>query len=421
MATQDSVISQVGLFTTPEQYQQQLDQQALANSVTLAQLTPEQSARQAARMAGYNIAGGIAGAMGAQDPMLKLQSLRNQLGKQFDTSTAEGLTKLSFALRDAGDIQGAAQAGRDALAAREKEAIVYAKMKEGVPEQQKLAATIADTSFQRGTPEWADAFKSELYRLTAGNKGANIKEIGVAEGSRQPVYFDAGTDTQFIMRQNPQTGKQERVPFNGGVDRTTARTNVDARNMSESKFMQELAVLDAKQVADAFKTREAAIGELDTLSKMSRLNQQQMTTGAFASGRVAVGNLLSTIGIASDKDKIATSKSEEYQKYAGSLLLDKIKKLGTNPSNTDREFVARIIPQLENSAQARQELLDYMAAKAKEVISETTRLEEYARDKNGLKGYKPTIPLVSTGGVSSLSDDELIRQIRAERAKQGNK
>jgi hypothetical protein len=154
---------------------------------------------------------------------------------------------------------------------------------------------------------------------------------------------------------------------------------------------------------------------------MADLNKQEMVTGTFASGRAAVGNLFGTIGIASSKDKLAVANSEQYEKYAGNLLLDKIKKLGTNPSNTDREFIAKIIPQLENSAQARQELINYMAQKAQEVISETTRLDQYAREKRGLTGYKPTIPLVSTGGVAGLSDDELIRQIKAEREKKGAK
>jgi hypothetical protein len=420
MAT-DSIL---GLFTDPYQYLQQQSQAQDAAAQRFAQLNPMERAQYGIYRGAGQLGGAVAGALGVQDPMLQQLSTIKQLASQFDTSTSGGVAALANTLREQG-LQGPAlQLGQKALEMRKLEAEAQAKTMERLTNEQKNAAAIADSSgANRGTPEWTEIYKNELARLTAGSKGANIKEIGVAEGSRQPVYFDVATDTQFIMKQDPTTGKQVRVPFNGGVDRTTAKTNIGGIKLpeGESEFVKELGKLDAKQVVDATKTREAAIGELDTLKKMSELNRQQMTTGTFASGRVAVGNLLGTIGIASDKDKLATAKSEEYQKYAGNLLLDKIKKLGTNPSNTDREFIARIIPQLENSAQARQELIDYMVTRANEVINETTRLEQYARQNRGLGGYKPAVPLVSTGGVASLSDEELIRQIRAERAKQGNK
>lgn len=418
MAT-ESVLSQLGLFTSPQQYQQALQTEALGQGIKMAQLSPLEAGRAMGYAGAAQLGRGLAGAMGAEDPMLQQLSTIRQLSSQFDTTTSGGTAALAQALAQQG-LQGPAmQLGQKALEMRKLEAEAQAKTMERLTTEQKNAAAIADSSGNpRGSAEWTDTYKNELARLTAGSKGANIKEIGVAEGTRQPVYFDAGTDTQFIMGKDA-SGKQIRIPFSGGVDRTTAKTTVDARNMGESEFLKELGKLDAKQVADAAKTREAAIGELTTLQKMADLNKQQMTTGSFASGRVAVGNFFNTIGVASNKDRLSTSNSEEYQKYAGSLLLDKIKKLGTNPSNTDREFIARIIPQLENSATARQELINYMAQRANEVIGETTRLEEYARKNKGLGGYTPTVPLVSTGGVSGLSDEELIRQIREARSGKG--
>jgi hypothetical protein len=56
----------------------------------------------------------------------------------------------------------------------------------------------------------------------------NIREVGVAEKSRAPVYLDVNNNEQFTFGMGPD-GKQVRVPFTGGVDRTTAKTTVDAR------------------------------------------------------------------------------------------------------------------------------------------------------------------------------------------------
>lgn len=119
MAT-DSIVA--GLFSTPEQYQQQLAQQALANSVSMANLTPEQSARQMAQFGGYQLAGGLANALGAQDPALQLQSLRNNIVKQIDWTDPESIAKGASSLMQAGDSLGARQVAEEGRSAALKKA-----------------------------------------------------------------------------------------------------------------------------------------------------------------------------------------------------------------------------------------------------------------------------------------------------------
>ena len=87
MAT-DSIM---GLFTTPEQYQQAQLAQQQAMAAQMAQLTPEQQASAGMRVAGYQIGGGIGSALGAQDPMLKLQSMRQQAVQGMDPTDPESI------------------------------------------------------------------------------------------------------------------------------------------------------------------------------------------------------------------------------------------------------------------------------------------------------------------------------------------
>ena len=98
-----------GLFGSPEQYQQQRTQQALANSATMAQLTPEQSARQMAQFGGYQLAGGLAGALGAEDPQMKLQSVRRSILQNVDQTDPRSIAQAAQVLAQAGDQQGAMQ------------------------------------------------------------------------------------------------------------------------------------------------------------------------------------------------------------------------------------------------------------------------------------------------------------------------
>jgi hypothetical protein len=63
-----------------------------------------------------------------------------------------------------------------------------------------------------------------------------------------------------------------------------------------------------------------------------------------------------------------------------------------------------------------------MQNKNQEIVAETIRLENYARDKNGLKGFEPKIPMsvapAQPRPYSGLSDAELNAKIRAAQAQQ---
>jgi hypothetical protein len=416
-----------GLFGTPEQYQQQRMAQQEAQAIQQAKLSNYERGLANQQMGFNRLADVGAGLLGVEDPQMQAMSAMQDLSRKYDTSSSGGMAGFATELQNRGFTQQAYKAGQAALAMREKEATIQAKTMEKLTNEQKNAAGLADSAgLQRGTPEWTNTYNTELSRLTAGSKGANIKEIGVAEGTRQPVYFDVATDTQFVVRQDPKDPtKQVRVAFNGGVDRTTARTSVDARNMGESAFVKELGTLDAKKVSEAMTTRGAAIDQLKTLQKMAEVQQRPVISGTLAEQRTDVSNFFNTVGLSSSADRIKTADSQEYIKYSTGLVLDNLKKTGYNPSNADMKVVQSIIPRLETDPRARTELIKFMSEKANEVVTESNNLETFARANKGLSGYKPTIPQVSFGGTtptttsvySGLSDAELNARIAAAKAR----
>jgi hypothetical protein len=87
MAT-DSIM---GLFTTPEQYQQAQSEAALNRGVQLAQLDPLQAARAQLYQGGYQLGGALGSALGAQDPQLKLQTMRQQAVQGMDPTDPESI------------------------------------------------------------------------------------------------------------------------------------------------------------------------------------------------------------------------------------------------------------------------------------------------------------------------------------------
>jgi hypothetical protein len=286
----------------------------------------------------------------------------------------------------------------------------------------KNAMAIAAAEFPVGSPEYVERYRSELQRLTTKEpKVGNVKEVGVAMGSREPVYLDVNNDQQYIYQKGAD-GKQMRVPYFGGVDRTTATTKVQV-DAGENEFIKELGKLDAKAVASSMETKNSAISALNSLNRLNQLDQSALISGSFASGRVGATNLLNTLGLTSSKDQDVLAKSENYQKTAGDVILATLGgRLGSGFSNADREFIQSLVPQLENSPQARKQLIEFMVKKNQGIVDETTRLETYARENKGLKGYVPTIPIVNLGAnapkpLSELSNEELMNQFNKLKAK----
>jgi len=462
----DSIVA--GLFgMTPEMYQGQQYQQDLKRGYELAQLDPGAAARAQLGASVGQVGRGFAGALGIEDPQLKLISARNAIAQQIDQTNPESILKGAQMLAQAGDQQGAmalAQYARQAqseialaqqrtaekMTPEQRNALAYAGSvaEKGTPQfnqiyqttlqgliskekpdlktpEQKNAAALALTAGPEGSAAFDEKYAAELARLTdkAKQVGANIKEIGVAEGSREPVYLDVNNDLQFIYKKD-ESGKQVRVPFTGGVDRTTSKTDVGVKlPPGESEFVKRLGTKDADRVDAAITVRDTAVSTINSLNKLASLPDNQLITGQFATGRVGATNLLVTLGLAAPSDTNKLVSSQEYQKVAGDVILQTLGgKLGSGFSNADREFIQGLIPQLETNPAARRQLISFMQNKNQEIIKETVRLETYARQNKGLSGFEPKIPLSVAPSqprpYSGLSDEQLNAKIRAAQAQQ---
>lgn len=351
MAT-DSIM---GLFATPEQYQQQRNDAALARGIQLAQLSPVQQGAALTYAAGNRLGGAIGSALGAEDPQLKMASARQQILKGVNPQDMKSIEEAAIQFSRLGD--GAGVQAMQELAFKQSQ--ITKNLREG-----RAAAT-------------------------------KIQEVGVAEGTREPVYtYQTPQGVAQVVFKNVD-GQQQMVPYTGGVDRTTAKTSVGVKlPEGESEFTKRLGVKDADRVDAAITTRETAISSLNSLNKLASLPADQLISGQFATGRVGATNLLSTLGLASPSDVNKLNKSQEYQKVAGDVILQTLGgKLGSGFSNADRDFIASLVPQLETSPEARRQLIQFMQNKNQEIVQETVRLENYARANRGLSGYTPKIPL----------------------------
>ena len=267
---------------TPEMYQRQQQDRADAQALQYARLSPFERASFGIQRGANMLGGAIGGALGGQDPELQRITLRQQIASQIDFTDPASIQRGMNALGD--DVMGKQQlaqiyrqqqesgaliAQRTAAATRERaptgdvakgmrvneitralqtpeisdlerigleaelKSLSPAKAKEPTTNEITNAAAFAATKGEPGTPAYTAAFQSKHSELIAKAPPApNIKTVGVAKGTNQPVYFDQNTNEQFTVAAGPD-GKPARKLYVGGVDRTTATTTVDARPLGE--------------------------------------------------------------------------------------------------------------------------------------------------------------------------------------------
>jgi len=139
-----------GLFgLTPQMYGEQQRRSALREGIDLAKLTPGEAGAAMTYAGARGLGGAIAGAMGIEDPQLKLISTRQQVLGQLDQSDPTSLLNGAKTLAQMGDQQGAF-----ALADFARKAQVQI-----AEQQQRLAAGQASLAAARRERFQADPFQ----------------------------------------------------------------------------------------------------------------------------------------------------------------------------------------------------------------------------------------------------------------------
>jgi hypothetical protein len=283
----------LGLFTSPQQYQQQQQDLARTRAMEFARLNPFEQATAAIGQGSYNLAGAIGGALGGQDPQLQIIARRQALAGQLDPSNPNSYMQVAKMAADAGDQQFAiaiADAGRTAMS---EMALTQQRLREkqGADPFEQLVRTGKYTPASLATYKTSQNVADlELIEKPTKETPANIKEIGVAEGTRAPVYLDVNNDQQFIY-QNSADGKQVRVPYIGGVDRTTSKVSATATlpGVKEFKDIPKLRA-DIIGVVDPFRK---AVNATDAALESLNLSITENNFSGFNAARVQLAKALS--------------------------------------------------------------------------------------------------------------------------------
>jgi hypothetical protein len=381
---------------SPEMYQRQQQDRADAQALRFAQLDPFQQANYAIGRGANMLGGAIGGALGGQDPELQRITRAQQIASQIDFTDPASIQQGMNALGD--DIQskqqlaqiyrqqqesGALIAQRTAAATRERaptgdvakgmrvneitralqtpeisdlerigleaelNSLSPAKAKEPTTPEITNAAAFAATKGAPGTPAYTDAFQSKFNELIAKTPRApNIKTVGVAKGTNQPVYFDQDTNEQFTVAAGPD-GQPARKLYVGGVDRTTAKTNVDARNMYESTYGRVVREETGKDDTSIVKNAQAVAETLPKMHETFKLLETGDLNTGFAAEFQQVIDRAKTKLLADKKAGERVTDTEYLNALLGSDVFPQISALGIGARGLDtpaeREFLREVI------------------------------------------------------------------------------
>jgi hypothetical protein len=300
-----------GLFgMNPQMYGEQQRRSALQEGITLAQLDP------AARGAAMTYAGArglgtaIGGALGVEDPQLKMISTRNAIAQQIDQSNPESILKGAQMLAQSGDQQGAM-----ALAQYARQA-----QSEMAQTQQRRAAETASLATAAKTQLSIDQEKQlrdELSKLPQGATQDDILAVLTKYGSPDRVIAaltasasrteatlartatsDAANQARIEAAKTAADAKIEAARVQGATALQIAQLQTQAKRdiaeLTASLKGPSAAVLKAQEKAEKVEEGQLALG--DTISTAETLVKDLAKMGGITStSKGPLANLVTSL------------------------------------------------------------------------------------------------------------------------------
>lgn len=202
----------------------------------------------------------------------------------------------------------------------------------------------------------------------------------------KPEIFTVNDDgVEKTYQRDPATGSVTLI--GAGPKWNPKPTTVINNNVGGKAFAEKMGELDAKTLSE---WRERATGAQDTLTTIGRLKELEGNGGVFqgtgGDAKLVANNVLTTLGLP-PVDPSKYQNSQEFQAQVSKLLLDRVRTLGANPSEGDRIFLERTLPNLGQSAEARKALYAYFERQANAIARTYGEADKFARQNNGLGGF----------------------------------
>lgn len=341
-----------GLFgLTPEMYGQQQRVGAMNEGIALAQLDP--AARGAALTYGgaKGLGTAIGGAMGIEDPQLKLVSARNTIAQQIDQTDPKSILKGAQMLSQIGDNQGAmalAQYARQAQGemalVQQRQAASQASLASASRERQQavnpniqvaneigtLEASLLDIENAPDSPDRIRAKNLLNFRLTALKNLTTKPEKEKLSAFGQELV-DAGLTPgtePYIKRMNEYLEKKLE-----GVKKGTGNVTIGGINVDTGEAAKKAGAIIGTNVANIEQQFSLQTAYKDALGLLDK----GIYGGAFGPEKQFVAKYT---GVGSPEKVVNT---EVFMANIGEIVIPRLQQFGGNDSNEELKYLQSVV------------------------------------------------------------------------------
>jgi hypothetical protein len=297
MAT-DNQSMLAGLFMTPEMYQQQQLQNARANALKFAELSPEAKASYGLNLGIERAAQGLGGLMGIEDPQMKIIAARNQVMKNIDYNDPESVKSSIQALMSVGDTQGAHE--------------LY---------QETLKNSLTQSQITKNTKERAVSGLPDIAKLQA-YRDQLVQQFG--ENDPRVKQVDAA------IAKSTHQGKSLEESLGAGLGAiANAMAGITAKKAAESSGTDV-----GKKIADI----EGPQSALDAIKGAKDIFKKGIFAGKYGP---TMENLAGySEGVVGSKERLANT--EQFRAYLGDVVIPGLKDFGGSDTVEELKYLQSV-------------------------------------------------------------------------------
>jgi hypothetical protein len=395
-----------GLFgLTPQMYGEQQRRSALQEGIDLAQLDPASRGAAMTYAGARGLGGAIAGAMGIEDPQLKLISARNTIFQQIDQSNPESMLQGIKMLGQMGDQQGAMalaeyyrKAQSETALAQQRIATATRERQQTVPkeivianEKARITDQLDELRMRESTPENTRASRILTTQLAELEKLDDKSKRTVVVGN---ALVDATTGVEIYK--GPDTKKYSEFaktlidagltpgtePFEKrmleyatkkveGVGKGTGNVTIGGISLDTGTAAKEASKLIGQNVANI----ETQFSLKTAIDDAIKIVNKGIYAGAYGPEKQFVAKFT---GIGSPQK---VENTEVFMSNIGEIVIPRLQQFGGNDSNEELRYLQKVVAgdlRMEPAA-----MLRVLDSAEKKIRNNIERLQKQASNKPG--------------------------------------
>ena len=359
-----------GLFgLNPQMYGERQRTSALAEGIKLAELDPASRGAAMTYAGAKGLGGAIAGAMGIEDPQLKLISARNTIAQQIDQTNPESILKGAQMLSQMGDQQGAmalAEYARKAQSemalAAQRNAVANRERVQSTPEKILIANQLAQLNTELDVLTQQPSSPERDAKLNLTTRKLQALEQQVEKPNKTVVVGNSLVDavTGFELYKGPDAQKYSEFaktlidaglkpgtePFQNrmleyankkveGAGKGTGNVTIGGINVDTGAASKAAGKIVGENVANIENQFSLETAYKDALSLLNK----GIYGGAFGPEQAAATKY--SLGLIGNQKKL--ENTEVFMANIGEVVIPRLVQFGGNDSNEELKYLQNVV------------------------------------------------------------------------------